>query len=371
MEINSNVKSRLQFPAFYLFFIMYGAQTGVGIMGVPKYIFKEAKQDSWISILLAYILLITIVSVMLVILKQYENADIFGIQVDIFGKWIGKLFGTIYILYFFFTLLSILLNYIEVIKVYLFPTISSFSMGLLFIILIIYCVLGGIRTIVGLTFFFVILSSWILFPLYDPITRMDWDHFVPMFHATVPELLKGTKATTYSITGFELLFVIYPFIQNKEKIKLPLFLGLGYTIISILIVTVISIGYFSPLDLADIDWATLNLFKNVSYSFIERLDNLIIFEWMMVILPNLVLHMWGMTYGMKRLYKISQKTTLYTASIITLIFISFIKHDKDVTMLTDSIAQIGFWLLFVYPLILLPIVLVKKKMRRPRAEVKK
>ncbi|RDW19846.1 GerAB/ArcD/ProY family transporter [Oceanobacillus chungangensis] len=370
MEINSNIKAHLQFPAFYLFFIMFGVQTGVGIMGAPKYIFIEAKQDSWVAILLAYILLIIIVSVMLLILKQYEDADIFGIQVDIFGKWIGKLFGTIYILYFFVNLLSILLNYIEVIKVYLFPTISSFILGLLFIILIAYCVLGGIRTIVGMIFFFVILTQWILFLLYDPISRMDWSHFSPMFQASFPEILQGTKATTYSISGFELLFILYPFIQNKDKIKLPLFLGLGYTIFNLLLVTVISIGYFSPVDLADLDWPTLSLFKNVSYSFIERLDNIIIFEWIMVILPNLVLLMWGMTYGMKRIYNVSQKSTLYIASIMVLILIIFIQHDKQVTMITDTIAQFGFWLLFVYPLFLLPIVLIKKKWRRQREDEK-
>ena len=128
----------------------------------------------------------------------------------------------------------------------------------------------------------------------------------------------------------------------------------------------ISIGYYSRMDLADLKWATLILFKNVSYSFIERLDNIIIYEWMMVILPNLALLMWAMTYGLKRLYKVPQKASLYTASIIILIVISFVQHDTHIKMLTDFVAQVGFWLLFVYPLILLPIVLIKKKWRRQR-----
>jgi spore germination protein AB len=371
MEINSNIKSRLQFPAFYLFFIIFGIQTGVGIMGIPSYIFREAKQDSWISVLLSLVLLIIITSVMLLILKQYENADIFGIQIDIFGKWIGILFGTIYILYFLLTQLSILLNYIEVIKVFLFPTTSNFVIGLLFIFLIIYCVLGGIHTIIGITFLFVILTQWFWIFLYDPISRMDWDHFMPMFQASVPELLEGVKATTFSLSGFEILFILYPFIKNKEKIKLPLFLGLSYTVLSILLVTVVSIGYYSRMDLDEIKWATLGLFKNVSYTFVERLDNLIIFEWIMVILPNLVLLMWAMTYGLKRLYKFPQKTSLYITSIIILIVISFVEHDKHINMLTDFVAQVGFWLLYAYPLILLPIVLIKKKWRKQREGDKK
>src|SRR5699024_3110832 len=111
MKVNFDVKDGLSFRAFYLFFIISSAQTSVGIMGVPKDIFNEAHQDSWLAILIAYIYMVIIVLIMFSILKKYENADIFGIQVDIFGKWIGKILGTIYILYFMLSLLSLLIRY--------------------------------------------------------------------------------------------------------------------------------------------------------------------------------------------------------------------------------------------------------------------
>ena len=361
MNINVPIKKSMQIRAFYLFFVIHGIQTGVGIMGVSRYIFAESFQDSWIAILLTGVLMILASYVMLLILKQYDNADIFGIQVDIFGKWIGKLLGTFYIIFMTATLLSIIATYIEVVQVFLYPTIPSYVIAGLLLIIVIYSSLGGIRAIVGVTFIFFFLSLWILGILYDPISRMDWGHFLPMFQASIPDLLAGVKATSYTILGFDILLVIYPFISNKEKIKFPLFLGLIYTTLTILIFTVIAIGYFSPQDLRDIEWATLTFFKNVSYTFIERIDYIVIAEWMMVIIPNIALYLWAITIGMKRIYKVRQRTTLYITACILLVLASVIKYDIYINKLTDIVARIGFWILFIYPLVLLPLVLIKKK----------
>lgn len=369
MNINVTINNSLKIPAFYLFFIIHGIQTGVGIMGVPRYIFSKAYQDSWISILLALIFMIIVAYIMLLILKQYENADIFNIQIDIFGSWIGKLFGTVYILFFAATLISVILTYIQVIQIFLYPTIPSFVVTGLLIFLVIYIVSGGIKTLVGVTFIFVILSQWILILAYDPISRMDWAHFLPMFQASIPDLLQGVKATTYSVTGFEILFVIYPFISNKEKAKLPVILGLCYTTFLILSTTAISIGYFSARDLGDIEWSTITLFKNVSYTFVERLDYLLIAEWMMVIIPNIAIYMWAITIGMKRLYKIPQRITLYTTSFIVLIVATVIKSDIYINKLTDTLSSVGFWLIFIYPFVLLPLVILKKKWRKRKGSV--
>src|SRR5699024_10596625 len=125
MEVNLNVKPGLRIRAFYLFFIIPSIQIGVGILGAPKYIFEEANQDAWLSILIAFVYMIIVAWVMFIILNQYKNADIFGIQIDIFGNWIGKLLGTIYIAFFAAELLSVLLTYIEIVQIFLYPTIPT------------------------------------------------------------------------------------------------------------------------------------------------------------------------------------------------------------------------------------------------------
>src|SRR5690625_4098999 len=111
MDINVKVEAHVMVRAFYLFFLITTIQTGVGTMGAPRYIYKFAHQDSWVSILLAHGFIMITVAVMFMILNQYESADIFGIQVDVFGKVLGKLLGVIYVVYFGLILVSVLATY--------------------------------------------------------------------------------------------------------------------------------------------------------------------------------------------------------------------------------------------------------------------
>lgn len=361
MEINLKIKPNLSIRAFYLFFIISSIQLGVGIMGAPRVIFIEARQDSWISIIIATIYIIIVLFVMLLILKQYENADIFGIQVDIFGSIFGKLLGTIYIVYFAANLLSVLITYIEVVKVFIFPQLNNFVMGLFLICLIVYSVLGGLRVIVGVCFLFFILSNWILFLLIHPAVQIDITHFQPAFQASFVELLKGARSSAYTFIGFEILFLIYPFIQNKKKAKMPIFLASLFSGAITLIATVIAIGFFSHEQLERREWSVLALFKIQRLSFIERFDYIVVAEWMMIIVPNMILLMWGVTYGMKRLYKVPQKLTLYIVAILLLIACSFLDQHFQIQKVINNVGKVGFWIVYVYPFILLPLVLFKRR----------
>ncbi|QUW23139.1 GerAB/ArcD/ProY family transporter [Sporosarcina sp. Marseille-Q4063] len=370
MKVNLTIKPGQNIRAFYLTFIIVGIQVGVGILGTPRYIFESARQDAWVSVIIAFIYMLIITWVMFIILNQYENADIFGIQVDIFGRLIGKILGTIYIIFFMAEFLSVLLSYIEIIQVFIFPTMPNFVMGLLLLLLVVYCVNGGIRVVVGVVFIFSLLSPWIFVLLYDPVSRMDFTHFLPMFDASFTELLKGARTTSYSFLGLEILFVLYPFIQNKKDAKLPVYIGISISAFLVLITTVISLGYYSPNDFNLMTWPVLSLFKSVSFSFMERFDYFIIAEWMMVTIPTMVLLMWMITYGTKRLYAIPQKTTLYIISFLSLIVCTAINTDFEIRKVSDFVNQIGFWIVFIYPLLLLPIVLFKKKRQKSKGSAK-
>ncbi|UJL47529.1 GerAB/ArcD/ProY family transporter [Virgibacillus sp. NKC19-16] len=366
MDLNVNVKPNLRIQAFYLFFIISFIQLGVGLMGTPRLVYLEAQQDAWISIIIALLFILLVIFSMFLILNQYDNADILGIQVDIFGKWLGKLLGTIYIIYFAVALVSVFIMYIEVVKIYIFPELSNLVLGLLLISLIIYSVLGGIRVIVGVSFIFFFLSIWVIFLLIDPALQADISHFRPMFQASFTELIHGAYATSYTFMGFEILFLIYPFIQNKEKAKKPVYMAIVWTAAIILIITVISIGFFSPEQMKTREWALLNLYKMQSLPFLERFDYIVVTTWMMVVLPNMLLLTWGMTYGLKRLYRIPQKITLYITAALLVISCFFLDNHFLIQEFTNRTSKAGFWLVYIYPLLLLPLVFAKKKWRRKK-----
>lgn len=371
MDINVKVKQNLAIRAFYLFFIMESIIIGIGIMGSPMYIYNEARQDAWVSILITYVYVLLVLFAMFLILKQYKNADILGIQVDVFGRWIGKLLGTIYMVHFAVTLLIIFVTYIEVVQIFVFPEISPFLMGGLLLILIVSSVLGGLRVIVGVAFLFFFLSHWLLFLLYDPVTQMELDNFRPFLGASIPDLLRGAKKASFTFLGFEILFFVYPFIQNKQQAKRPVFLGVTFAAFLVLLDTCIAIGFYSPGLLEQLEWSVLMLYKSVHLPFINRMDYIVIAEWMMVVLPNMVLLMWVLTFGMKRIYNIQKKVTLYAMATFLFVASGFIKYHSYIINLTDTYSEISFWLVYVYPFILLPLVWLKKRRKKAGKGLKK
>ncbi|KGP73094.1 GerAB/ArcD/ProY family transporter [Pontibacillus yanchengensis] len=360
-QAHVKIKPNIQITAFYLFFIIHTMQIGAGIMGVPQIIYKESKNNAWISVLIAGVFLHLTIFVMVTLLKQYNNADLFAIQKDVFGKWISRFLGTFYILYVLTVTSSILLNYTEVVQVFIFPKMPSLQITFFLLFLATYAITGGFRVVVGSAYLFFFLTIWLVFSLYEPVRHVDWDHYFPLSQATPKELMLGAYKTTFSVLGLEVLLFVYPFISNKKKVPIAAHLAVLLTTILTFLVTFISIGYFSGPQLEEQIWPTLAMFKIIQFSILERFDFIAVAFWGFVILPNIILFIWLASYGAKRLYHVKQKHALYVIIILLYAFTNFFEYRFNINTITDLAANVGFYAVFIYPYFLLLIVLVKKK----------
>src|SRR5699024_974970 len=248
---------------------------------------------------------------------------------------------------------------------------STWLLSLLLLSLVVYSVVGGLRAVVGVTFLLFLFAHWILLLLYKPISLIDYSHYQPVLQTSVIDLLKGAKSTTFTLSGFEILFLIYPFIQNKEKAWRPILFGVSWSAGLILLTTLITIGYFSAQQMETIEWWGLSLFKTVKLPFIARFDFIVGAAWMAITLPTMMLFMWAIIYWMKRVYNPRKITTLYVGACIIYVLSDFIMRHHLIIMLTSILSNIGFWIIFVLPFVLLPLVLLKKWWRpRPKRSEK-
>lgn len=366
MKINLDIPYGNQFRAFYMFFVVFAMQAGVGVLGTPRIVFLEAGHDAWISIILTYLCIVVLLLIMLYLLRQYDNTDILGIQADLFGSFISKVIGTVYIIYFSLQLLSILVNYIEVIKVFVFPESQSLTLGLMLIIPIAYTLLGGLRVTIGVVFIFTFLTYWVLILLIEPARQIDLLNFSPIMDRNFMDILRGVVANAYTFSGFEILFFIYPFVKGKNKITKSVILGTSGVTFLILLTTTIAIGFLSPDQLQRRIWALLNLYKIQTSPIIERLDYIVVAEWMMVVLPKAILLMWCIIYTTKRIFNVPKKVSIYIFSIIILAFIPFFTDHFVIQKLIDFTKYIAYGLVYFYPLLLLPFVFVKKRIQKRR-----
>lgn len=361
MDVILRIKPNMMVNAFLVFFVVHATQIGVGLQGFQRIIYQDAKQDAWISVLISGIASSLIVYVIIKTLELYGCTDIYGVQHDVFGPVIGKVVNSVYIFYSLLSFFVVLRNYIEVVQAWVFPELPLWFLSGSMILLVIYGITSGVRSIIGIAFFSVMLSLWLLIFLGYPIQFSKWDHLLPVFEADMMNLLKGAYNMTFTIIGFEVLYTIYPFLKEKEKVQKFAQLGVLFTTFIYTTLMIVAITYFSGAQLERTIWATLSLFKIVRLPFIERFEYVAITFWMLIILPNLILYMWSACRGIERVFQIHSKKTVWVLSVLVVIGVQLIVTRNQVNMLNNQFAKFAFFVVAVYPFFLFIVSWIKKK----------
>ena len=348
--------------AFLVFFVIHTIQVGVGIQGFQRVVFQDAKQDAWISVILAGIATHIIAIFMLKTLEMYDSQDLYGIHLDVFGLWIGNFLNFIYIFYCSLAFFAILQNYMEVIQTWVFPNLNAKFISASLLLLVLYTFIGGLRVMVGISFFSFILSIWLFPMLVYPLQFTEAKSLFPVLESNLTDILKGAQSMTFTIVGFEILNIIYPFIKEKEKVSKHLHLGLFVTTLMYLSIMLVSLTFFSEGQLNKTIWATLSLFGVIKLPFIERFEFIAVCFWLLIILPNLCLYLWAAYRGTTRIVKV--KGTKFAWMFIITIFIGsiFITSRTQIDIFNNYFSQVAFYIVFAYPILLYIAAILKKKL---------
>ncbi|MFJ8236293.1 GerAB/ArcD/ProY family transporter [Ureibacillus sp. NPDC094379] len=357
LQINPTV----MFNAYLLFFIICKVQIGVGVYGFQSAIYEHAKQDSWISIIISFVAAHFLVVIMFKTLEMYESDDIYGINMDLFGKYLGNFVNLILVFYCGFMFLTIVKNFTEVIVTWVFPDINPSFIIITILLLVIYAFIGGLRVIIGVCFISFFLPQWMLIVLLYPLEYADSELLFPILDHDLISLLKGAYSMTLTIVGFEVLNVLYPFVKEKKKAKLYVHLGLLYTLLVYLFVMLISLTFFSGEQLEKVVWATLSLFSIIRLPFFERIEIFTICFWLIIILPNICIYAFSAYRGFTRIIKINEKKFILIFAVLILIGSLLIETQTQVKAINKFAGYFSFSLVFVFPIFLFILAILKKK----------
>ncbi|MGN7479054.1 GerAB/ArcD/ProY family transporter [Solibacillus silvestris] len=361
MKNKLQISTAQTFNAPLLFFVICSAQIGVGIHGFQSILYKNAKQDAWISIIISFAAAHLIVFIIFKTLELYESNDLYGINLDLFGKYLGNIINLIFIVYLGVAFFAIIVNYSEVINTWVFPSLSPSFITITLLISVSYALTGGLRVIIGVCFFSFFLSLWILIVLIFPVEYSNINYLLPVFDNDFISLLKGAYYMTFTIVGFEVLYVIYPYVKEKNKAKKYVHLGLLFTLAIYLFVMLITLTFFSGEQLEKTIWATLTLFSIIRLPFLERIELITICYWMMIILPNLCLFAWSAYRGIDRIFKISVKKFIFSLSLLVFIGSLLLKSRVDINSFNNYFGNFAFCMVFIYPFLIYFIALIKRK----------
>jgi spore germination protein (amino acid permease) len=347
---------------YFVFFLVHSVQIGVGILGFQQSLVSVAGNDSWIAVIIAGIPVHVVIWIIFQLMNRAEM-DLIDINKFVFGKWLGSFFSLIWMFYFLSVGFTVLYSYFEVIHVWMFPEVNTVLLSILFGILIVYTVLGGFRTVAGVCFLGVLIPAYLIFTFLFPIPYTEILSLFPIWNHGIKDMFLASQQMILSYLGFSTLLMYYPFIKEAKTSHKWAQMGALITLLTYLLITIISLSYFSEEQLVKQNWATLTLWKIVEMPVVERFEYIGIASWALIILPNVCLLFWASTRGLKKILGVNQKYTLFGFVLLMIILSTFFQKREQVALLGSWTTKVGLYSEFGFVPLLFLLYLVVSKVR--------
>ncbi|WP_409294623.1 GerAB/ArcD/ProY family transporter [Peribacillus sp. SCS-26] len=335
-----------------MFFIIH-AQIGVGVLSMPYTIFLQAGEDAWISVLISGLVVQLMLILYHLLCKRFPGKNIFEISVTVLGP-IGWLAGAVYTLYFFLVSTNMLALFGNVINKWLLPLTPVWLVILLMVVVGTYAVHSPLIILAK----FMLVSSFVflIFILLISTSFLDADiyNILPIGSKGVFSILKGVKEAAFSMIGFELFLVIYPYIRGSGRSKLKsAMLANAFVIFFYTLAVLATLMFFSEMEIAIIPEPLLYIIKSYSFQVVERIDILFLSLWMVAVGTTYMGYLFGTAKGLSHMFKKKDHLSCVIPAAASTYIFSLIPHGEyDVTATSHFISLGSSLATIIIPVIL-------------------
>ncbi|MFL0196616.1 GerAB/ArcD/ProY family transporter [Clostridium sp. WILCCON 0269] len=286
-----------------LIFILKSAIVGIELMHLPNSIIKFAKQDSWISCILATVYPLYMVIMASYLCKKFPKDNILKLSKKCFGNFLGSILNIIFISFFLFVLTSSFSEYANLFRVYSTSFLKPYQILLAALIPIGYIAYKGIKPLGRLAEvgFYLTVGLVVI-----PIAVLAYGSFLnlmPVFGSGLSGILKGSRETAFAISGMEIILIIYPFLQdNKKLLKCGIVATaiVGFIYVWAVFATIYYLGIeTSPKYL----WPILTLADSINIPIVNSFRFIFISLWSLVEFKCLAIYYFAVSYSLNQTVK--------------------------------------------------------------------
>lgn len=161
-------------------------------------------------------------------------------------------------------------------------------------------------------------------------------NLLPVFHHSTEQIIKSTETMFPHFLGFEVLLIMYPFIEQQSKSQKWVQFSIVIAIGMYMLVALVAFTYYSQGQIIHTIWPTLNMISIVEFPLMQRVEYLVISIWFIKMLANISLGLWSATHSLKLAVRANPRISLI---IILVLFIGgqLIVKDHDRLQLANSL----------------------------------
>lgn len=284
-------------------FILKSSIIGIELMHLPNSIIKFAKQDSWISCMFGTMYPLYMVIMAHYMCKKFPEDDILSLSKKCFGNILGSILNFIFISFFLFVSTSSFSEYANLFKVYSTSFLKIYQIVITALIPIAFIAYKGIKPLgrlVKVGFYLTI--GLIILPIAI-FAHGSFLNIMPVFGSGLYNMLNGLKETIFSFSGIEIIFLIYPFLNDNSKL---LKCGITNTAIVGFIYTwsVFATIYYLGIETSPkYLWPILTLADSINIPVINNFRFIFISLWSLVEFKCIATYYFAVSYGLNQSIK--------------------------------------------------------------------
>ncbi|MCK9858896.1 GerAB/ArcD/ProY family transporter [Paenibacillus sp. ATY16] len=368
--MSNEISEKYKISPYLIIFPLYVGMVGIGILSYQRSLIKHAGYNAWISVILTGISIHILLWMIYKLLSTTEGVhDIAAINNKLFGKFLGGFFNAAIVIYFVLGGFVKFKVYIELIQVWLFPSMNFLYVSIVILLLVYYAVSGGIRTVTGIAVWATIISCvsiipqvLLAFPYLHPLNLLPlWDH-------SVSDILLSSEDMAFNFLGFEILLLFYPFIKTPEKSQKWAHLILFLVILLYGVILVLAFMFFTEEQLRHTIWPTLNMIGIFEVPLLQRLEYIAISLWFIKIIAGISIYIWAACRATKIAFRIRPRLFLVLSLIAMAILCEAIRDHRTVEKLSEIYSKVGLYFIYVYIPFAFLCVLLRKKVRQLRGK---
>lgn len=279
-------------------YIVVGTMIGTGILNLPNQMAKSAGQDGWLSALIGawYPLYIALMAIS--ISKKFPKDDVFSLCKKIFGKFLGSILSILFTFQFFIEMASVTSGFTNINRVYIVQFLTPIKIIIAILLIGLYGTYQGLKVIGRINE--MVFYLMILF-LFIPLVALRDGSILnvsPFLGSGIKKIIKGSMNAGFAYTGIEIIFLIYPNMNDKKKLKGAALKSIGIISFIYTYITFMTIYYMGPDVVIKPYWSVMMLNETINLPFINSFRFIFMFLWGIIIFKTVINLYYSFTYGL-------------------------------------------------------------------------
>jgi spore germination protein KB len=338
------------------------------LLSIPAITVKFAKQDAWISIVLATSVGFLIARIVANLGLRFPGKTLFEYAEEILGRIPGKIVGLLYIWWF----LHMNAEVIREFGIFLVATIMPETPIVVFQIFVVlvaaYAARNGLEVLSRFNQLFVLILGILAIVFVLPIKDMKLTRLLPVFDTGLLQVLKGAAMPASWLGEIVTFAIILPYVNltkpnDARRIADVSILLTGFLLSASVLETLL---VFGPYMTSAMIYPIFNVVREISIAnFLERLDYVIFITWVLGGFIKVGVFYFAAVLGSAQCFKLKDYRPLVAPVGVILVALSILLHEGIVDQLDFVARTWPPYALIVFemgiPLVLLFVTLVRGK----------